>query len=100
MVRAASDFSEQFSGLTAAITIGEGIDKLIAAGETIARPEMTLLDAATPRSAARRTASHDLDRKYCVAPYEAPPSARRTSSGGGSWQSAYNCNKIGLTRFS
>ena len=34
------------SGLTAAITIGEGIDKLIAAGETIARPEMTLLDAA------------------------------------------------------
>ena len=34
------------SGLTAAITIGEGVDKLIAAGETIARPEMTLLDAA------------------------------------------------------
>ena len=33
------------SGLTAAITIGEGVDKLIAAGETIARPEMTLLDA-------------------------------------------------------
>ena len=26
------------SGLTAAITIGEGVDKLIAAGETIARP--------------------------------------------------------------
>src|SRR5258708_18022271 len=34
------------SGLTAAITIGEGVDKLIAAGEAIARPEMTLLDAA------------------------------------------------------
>src|SRR5258705_4106867 len=34
------------SGLTAAITIGEGVDKLIAAGETVARPEMTLLDAA------------------------------------------------------
>src|SRR5260370_40147277 len=34
------------SGLAAAITIGEGVDKLIAAGETIARPEMTLLDAA------------------------------------------------------
>jgi len=31
------------SGLTAAITIGEGVDKLIAAGETIARPEMTLV---------------------------------------------------------
>jgi thioredoxin reductase len=31
------------SGLTAAITIGEGVDKLIAAGKTIARPEMTLL---------------------------------------------------------
>ena len=34
------------SGLTAAITIGEGVDSLIAAGETIARPEMTILDAA------------------------------------------------------
>ena len=34
------------SGLTAAITIGEGVDKLIAAGKTIARPEITLLDAA------------------------------------------------------
>jgi len=34
------------SGLAAAITIGEGVDKLIAAGKTIARPEMTLLDAA------------------------------------------------------
>ena len=34
------------SGLTAAITIGEGVDKLIAAGKTIARPEITILEAA------------------------------------------------------
>lgn len=33
------------SGLTAAITIGEGVDKLIAAGATFARPEMTILEA-------------------------------------------------------
>jgi monoamine oxidase len=33
------------SGLTAAITIGEGVDKLIAAGKTIARPQMTILEA-------------------------------------------------------
>jgi monoamine oxidase len=33
------------SGLTAAITIGEGVDKLIAAGRTIARPEITILEA-------------------------------------------------------
>jgi monoamine oxidase len=34
------------SGLTAAVTIGEGVDKLIAAGKTIARPEITILEAA------------------------------------------------------
>jgi len=45
-VRILSSSAPAFSGLTAAITIGEGVDKLIAAGETIARPEMTLLDAA------------------------------------------------------
>jgi monoamine oxidase len=33
------------SGLSAAITIGEGIDKLIAAGATIARPQITILEA-------------------------------------------------------
>jgi monoamine oxidase len=33
------------SGLTAVITIGEGVDKLIAAGKTIARPEITILEA-------------------------------------------------------
>jgi monoamine oxidase len=33
------------SGLSAAITIGEGVDKLIAAGKAIARPEMTILEA-------------------------------------------------------
>jgi monoamine oxidase len=33
------------SGLTAAITIGEGVDKRVAAGETIARPQITILDA-------------------------------------------------------
>jgi len=34
------------SGLSAAITIGEGVDPLIAAGKLAARPEMTILDAA------------------------------------------------------
>lgn len=34
------------SGLTAAITIGEGIDKLVADGKQVARPEMTILEAA------------------------------------------------------
>jgi monoamine oxidase len=33
------------SGLTAAITIGEGVEHLIAAGKTAARPEMTILEA-------------------------------------------------------
>jgi monoamine oxidase len=33
------------SGLTAAITIGEGVDQLIAAGRTIARPQITILEA-------------------------------------------------------
>lgn len=33
------------SGLTAAITIGEGVDKLIATGKKIARPRMTILEA-------------------------------------------------------
>ncbi len=33
------------SGLSAAITIGEGVDKLIAAGKTVARPEITILEA-------------------------------------------------------
>ena len=33
------------SGLTAAITIGEGVDKLIADGKQIARPEITILEA-------------------------------------------------------
>jgi monoamine oxidase len=33
------------SGLTAAITIGEGVDKLVAAGKAIARPEITILEA-------------------------------------------------------
>jgi len=39
--------------LTAAITIWEGVDKLIAAGETIARPEMTLLTRGLDRRAWR-----------------------------------------------
>ena len=34
------------SGLSAAITIGEGVDPLIATGKLGARPEMTILDAA------------------------------------------------------
>ena len=34
------------SGLTAAITIGEGVDALVAAGGAIARPQMTVLEAA------------------------------------------------------
>jgi monoamine oxidase len=33
------------SGLTAAITIGEGVDRLVADGKAIARPEMTVLEA-------------------------------------------------------
>jgi monoamine oxidase len=33
------------SGLSTAITIGEGVDKLIASGESIARPQITILDA-------------------------------------------------------
>jgi monoamine oxidase len=33
------------SGLSAAVTIGEGTDKLIAAGATVARPQITILEA-------------------------------------------------------
>ena len=33
------------SGLTAAITIGEGVDKLIADGKEVARPDITILEA-------------------------------------------------------
>lgn len=33
------------SGLTAAITIGEGVDKLVSEGATIARPDLTILEA-------------------------------------------------------